>query len=304
MLLSIIIPTKERDEIFNETLRCVVLATQHLNAEIVVVNDSKLSHPIIPKNSGNIKLIINPESGVAAARNIGARNSAGDLLLFLDNDIIVSKKSIDHTIALHEEYEKACFNLDWQYPPLLQNLLSKSPFGRFIKAHNMTSFKGWYNDSSWVDNALFPSSSVASFHLSISRKNFELTGGYNEQFPHAGFEDYDFPTKLKKVGLNFFIDSRVVVDHNESDRLNVENWLNNQERRAQTRKIAVNIGYRELQFSYGYGKRFLFFLILIFYPLLFSLLKVWPNYPFLDNIYFKLISYIQAAKIYKGYTSI
>jgi GT2 family glycosyltransferase len=245
------------------------------------VNDSKVSTPVIPTDAKNIKLINNPKAGVASARNAGAKNSTGDLLLFLDNDIVISKQSIDHVIALHGQYEKACFNVDWRYPLVLQDLLTKNSFGRFVLTHGMTSFKGWYNNPSWQDYALFASPSVASFHLSISRKNFDLTGGYDEQFPHAGFEDYDFPTKLKKVGLAFYIDSRVVVDHNESDRLGIDNWLANQERRAITRKVAVNLGYKELELQYGLTKRFLLSGINLFYPLLQTFLKICPNHIFL-----------------------
>lgn len=304
MQLSIIIPTKERDEIFAKTLSAAANAIRHLQAEIIVVNDSKISIPVIPKDADNIKLVSNPKAGVASARNAGVKNSSGDLLLFLDNDIVISKDSIDHVIGLHNQYEMACFNVDWRYPLALQDLLSKSSFGRFALTHGMTSFKGWYNDSSWQDNALFTSSSVASFHLSVSRKNFDRTGGYNEQFPHAGFEDYDFPTKLKKAGLTFYIDSRMVVDHNESDRLGLDNWLNNQERRAATRKVAVNLGYNGLQLHYGLTKRFLLSGINFFYPLLHTFLKICPNNNFFDPLYFKWVSSIQAARIYKGYTSI
>ncbi|MEO7989466.1 MAG: glycosyltransferase [Chryseolinea sp.] len=304
MQLSIIIPTKERDDIFNKTLNAAANAIRHLHAEIIVVNDSRISTPIIPEGAKNIKLINNPKAGVASARNAGVKNSSGDLLLFLDNDIVISKDSIDHIIALHSQHEMGCFNVDWRYPLVLQDLLTKSNFGRFALTHGMTSFKGWYNDSSWQDNTLFTSSSVASFHLSISRKNFNRTGGYDEQFPHAGFEDYDFPTKLKKAGLAFYIDSRVVVDHNESDRLGLDNWLNNQERRAATRKVAVNLGYKELQLRYGFAKRFLLSSINFFYPLLHTFLKICPNHNFFDPLYFKWVSSIQAARIYKGYTSI
>jgi len=304
VILSIIIPTKDREEVFSQTLRSAIDATLHLDAEIIVVNDSKTSTPVIPENAKNVKVINNTKSGVAAARNTGVKNSTGDLILFLDNDIIISRQSIDHIIALHNQHEMACFNVDWRYPLALQELLTKSSFGRFALAHGMTSFKGWYNDLSWQDNALFPSLSVASFHLSISRKNFELTNGYDEQFPFAGFEDYDFPAELKKAGLAFYIDSRVVVDHNESDRLGLDNWLANQERRAATRKVAVNLGYEELRLQYGFAKQFLLSDINLCYPILHTILKICPNRIFFDPLYFKLVSGIQAARIYKGYTSI
>jgi glycosyltransferase involved in cell wall biosynthesis len=302
MYLSIIIPTKEREEIFKKTLTAAIDAIEDCPAEIIVVNDSQTSCPTIPDYLPNVKLINNPKSGVASARNEGVKHSTGDLLLFLDNDIIISKQSVMHIMALHAQYPKGCFNLDWQYPQVLQELLTKSNLGRFILKHGMASFKGWYADGSWRDNALFESLSVASFHLSISKSNFDLTGGYNEQFPYAGFEDYDFPTKLKKAGLQFYIDSRVMVSHNESDRLSLDNWLANQQRRAATRKVAVNLGYHELQLEYGWIKSIVLATIGYLHPLINFLLKSFPNHIFFDPLYFKIVAINQAAVIYKGYT--
>lgn len=303
MKLSIIIPTKDRGKVFDQTLLCASEAIQHLDAEIIVVNDSKVSKPLIPNGYKNARLINNPKSGVASARNAGVRESKGDLLLFLDDDIIISKSSVDHVLSLHEQMKNACFNLNWEYPPSMQTDMGLTQFGRFMKAHRLTSFKGWYADASWKDNTLFPSKSVASFHLSIERNHFAKTEGYNEQFPYAGFEDYDFPLQLEKIGVSFFIDSRIRVFHNEADRLKLDNWLNSQERRSATRSVAVNLGYKELELKYGFVKRMLLMGINYFSGLLMFLLRIIPNNKRADLLYFKLVAVIQAGKIFKGYTS-
>lgn len=128
MYLTIIIPTKEREEIFKKTLAAAIDAIEDCPAEIIVVNDSKTSCPKIPDYLPNVKLINNPKSGVASARNEGVKHSTGDLLLFLDNDIIISKESVKHIMELYAQYPMGCFNLDWKYPPALQELLTKSSF--------------------------------------------------------------------------------------------------------------------------------------------------------------------------------
>lgn len=304
MELSIIIPTKDRGDIFNQTLRCAVEAIEHLKAEIIVVNDSKISKPHIPSNYTNVNLINNLKSGVASARNIGAKKSQGELLLFLDDDIMISRSSTENILLLHKQITNACINPNWEHPTELQNQLNKSAFGRFIKEHEMNSFRGWYNRPIWEDNTLFKSMSVASFHLSLFRKDFENSGGYNELFPHAGFEDYDFPLRLKKSGLTCYIDSRITVYHNESDTLKVDTWLNAQERRAITRKAAVNLGYKELEIKYTTIKKILLTSSSFFSPFILTIAKTLPNTKFLDSIYFKLISAIEAIKIYRGYKSL
>ena len=68
MQLSIIIPTKDRGDIFYKTLSCAVEATVHIQAEIIIVNDSRTGRPDVRKFSNmNIKLLDNPKAGVASA---------------------------------------------------------------------------------------------------------------------------------------------------------------------------------------------------------------------------------------------
>ena len=228
--------------------------------------------------------------------------ATGKLLLFLDDDIVISKQSVAHVLQLHQEYSNSCFNLNWEYDPDVEALLKSTSFGRFLKFHRMTSFKGWYNDPTWVDNAIFPSTSVASFHLSIEKSVFEKTGGYNESFPFAGFEDYDFPRRLKKIAVSFFIDTRVTVFHNEIDKLNLHTWLLAQQRRATTRKVGSLQGYPELALTYGRWKTTILELVSKSERLWMTLLGVMPNTVVCDAMYFKILSLVQSGRIYKGYT--
>ena len=303
MKLSVIIPTKDRGEVFDQTLRCAANSIRHLDAEVIVVNDSKTSEPKIPNEIQKVRLVNNPKQGVASARNTGVRESCGELLLFLDDDIMISTESVNHVLNLHTQFINSCFNVNWEYPIAMQKSMALTQFGRFMNTYQMTSFKGWYSDASWKDNALFQPKSVASFHLSIFRKDFEKTKGYNEQFPHAGFEDYDFPIQLKEAGLSFYIDSRITVFHNEADRMRLTNWLNSQEKRGKTRNVAVKIGYKELTLEYGFVKKNLLTLILFFSGLILNSLKIIPNHRVFDPLYFKLTAILQASRIFKGYTS-
>ncbi len=300
MKLSIIIPTKDRPDIFRQTIHVVVEASKHLQSEIVVVNDSLKGVPDLP-NDTRIKLVQNPRQGVAAARNFGFTQTTGDVLLFMDDDILVSAKTLDHVMDLHSRHENACFNLNWEYTPETLEKISRHPFSRFLHRNGMTSFKGWYNDNSWKDNALFPSRSVASFHLSIRRADFQRSGGYDEKFPFAGFEDYDFPLRLKRIGLQFYIDTRIRVYHNEVDRLDLDNWLASQERRAVTRRKAVMLGYKELALVYRAPKKFILRSICRFELVLKKSLGLIPNLKFMDPLYFGMVSALQASRIYKGY---
>ncbi|HEY4799892.1 MAG TPA: glycosyltransferase, partial [Bacteroidia bacterium] len=189
MQFSIIIPTKDRGEIFYETLKCTVDAIANFDAEIIVINDSKTSNIIIPGNFKKVKLINNPKSGVASARNLGASLAQSKLLLFIDDDIITNRETIDQILLLHNSQKNICVNPNWIYPPHITQKLTSTSFGRFLQKKNLTSFKGWYRNNTWKENALFESDIIASFHLSIERSVFIHSKGYNETFSEAGFED-------------------------------------------------------------------------------------------------------------------
>lgn len=302
MEISIIIPTRDRGAVFEETLRKAMDAIAHIQGEIMVVNDSKTSTPKIPDSPG-VRMINNPGTGVASARNAGVRLTSGDLILFLDDDIVISRETIDHIRKLHQEMDNACVNLNWEYPPELIEQIGKTQFGRFLIASRRTSFKGWYHDPSWRDNSIFNSTAVASFHLSMKRKDFEKTSGYNEAFPLGGFEDYDFPMRLKKAGLSFWIDARVKVYHNERDKSDFSVWLKSQEARAHTRRVAVGLGYKELELHYSWFKRFFFSSMNVGSGGVKAFMTMIPNTRFFDPLFFKLMSSLHAARMYTGYMS-
>ena len=183
----------------------------------------------------------------------------------------------------------------------LQAVLLHRSFGRYLIKCNLVSFKGWYNQSKWKDEDIFESPLVASFHLSISKKNFDRAGGYDELFPHAGFEDYDFPVRLRELGMKLLINTRSLVYHNEVDRLELKGWLQRQVRGSQTRRIGVGIGYDELAIQYSTSKKIVLKGLLIAKPLLIALAGLVPNAKVFDVYYFRLVSTLQAICIFEGY---
>lgn len=300
MRLSIIIPTANRPVHLKKTLHNAVVAIEGLDAEIIVINDSRNTFPSIPDHP-HIRSAQNIGSGVAAARNFGSRLAQGELLLFLDDDILISTKSIQHILNVHSNQHHVALNVDWVYPPATQQMLRTNSFGRFLEAMGLTTFKGWYHHRSWRDNALFESTSVASFHLSLLKSDFEETRGYDERFPFAGFEDYDFPLKLKNAGCKFFIDTRIAVFHNEILHPDPDQWLSRQRRRATTRRVAVNLGYTELALNYGTVKASALTVLTWIEPALRRILHWIPDKKAFDFLYFRILATLEAKAIFDGY---
>ena len=153
--LSIIIPTKDRGYVFDQTIRSAVEAIKNRNAEIIVINDSKTSALKLPETYKCVKVIDNPNSGVASARNLGVKNASSDLLLFADDDTLLNESNIIAILETQKKFPNSAINLNWEYPIELVAKIQKTQFGRFLIAFGFTTAKGWYNHPSWNDNAIF-----------------------------------------------------------------------------------------------------------------------------------------------------
>ncbi len=299
--ISIIIPTKDRQAVFLESLKAICEAVKNIAAEIIVVNDSKTEKISLPVGYEHIKGINNPRSGVASARNLGAYNAKAPLLFFMDDDMIVTESNIISLLQTRKQYPDSVINPAWQYPPALISKIRKTQFGRFLIANNITNSKGWYNHPSWKDNSVFESYGITSQFLLISKSDFEKSGGYDERFPHAGFEDWDIARRLLKMGIKFYINSQTTVYHNEADRIKPRQWLERKRRSGETRQVAVEIGYTEKKLTHGKLKIAIYKVLIICKPVLYLVLRLIPNIHLLDRFYFKIINILLGTYLFEGF---
>lgn len=304
MELSIIIPSKDRETIFKESLQMAYSAIKGLDAEIIVVNDSKTKAiNIDPTFHDKVRVFNNLKSGVASARNLGASQAQSDLLLFLDDDMWIKEENVLTTLKLHQTMSDCCINLNWVYPQALDQEIKKTQFGRYLHHFGFASLKGWCRGLAWNDDHLFPINGITSQYLSINKHDFWKVGGYNEDFPHAGFEDHDFSVRLLKHNIQPYIYPLSIVYHNEADRMNVEAWLARKQRGGETRKVAVQLGYSEVALSYDLVKGNVYKMLKISKPALIKVLMSIPNVTALDPFYFRILNLLLGTASYEGYTT-
>ncbi|MBL0049390.1 MAG: glycosyltransferase [Bacteroidetes bacterium] len=299
-LITIIIPTKDRPAVFNRTIAAALAAAEKANAEIIVVNDSKTAEPILPENDGRIRLVNNPKSGVAAARNLGESLARTPLLLFVDDDIVFEATHLEYTLNFLKQQPNNCLNLNWEYPPELIAACQKTAFGRFMIANQLVSLKGWRRGEPWFDE-LFEVPSGASCFLGITRSNFLRCEGYNEAFPHSGFEDFEFNSRMKKNGIKIFIEPNQTVLHNEVDKLDLRVWLKRNYHGANTIRIGFDMGYTQFENKTRGLKKFAYTILSPLEPFIFRAVNLIPNTKMFDGISFKGIHLLLGINIFKGY---
>ncbi len=106
MNVSVIIPTKQRPE---SLLRCIksIASQSRLPNEIVVVDATDKHNRELEKKliseCKNISLIyLNTSSGINYQRNIGARRSSGEILIYLDDDVVLDIDYIKFMLEIFE----------------------------------------------------------------------------------------------------------------------------------------------------------------------------------------------------------
>ena len=227
MNLSIIIPTFDRESILQETYAAAITAIEGLNAEIIIVNDNAAAPPYLEIKERSV-LINNKGKGAASARNQGASLAKGELLLFLDDDIIINKKNIDRFLEIHGQFDKILLSPVWEYTDQMLHLLNSNNFGKFRLKHDYLSLKGSNERKIGSNENLFFADHLASFCLSVKKKDYLQLNGMDEQFPFAGCEDQEFSGRAKQSGYQLILDESNIVYHNELDRLSSKTWLKRQ----------------------------------------------------------------------------
>ncbi len=303
MELSIIIPTKDRGDVFDSTIRSAHEAIKDTDSEIIVINDSKTKDVKLPFSSSQIRIFNNPKSGVASARNFGVSKAKHSVLLFLDDDVFISRQNLKSAYDFISASSNSTLNPNWIYPQTLTSEISKTKFGRYLIRYGFTSLKGWSQGMAWNDQKIFRCELLASYFLMIRLSDFKSVNGYNEHFPHAGAEDYDFAIRIRNAGIQTFIDPTNMVYHNESDRVDLLPWLQRKERAAQTRKLAVTLGHEQLAINAGGIKKTATLALYPFRRILLTAYHLIPNMALFDRLSFFIINRLVSVYLYKGYFS-
>ncbi len=193
MFASVVIPTYNRRPILEKCL--VALESQVVDGElndyeIVVVDDGSTDDTIswlIAEASRfpHVRLVEQEHGGPAEGRNRGVENSIGEVIVFIDSDLIVTKTFLaSHVDALVQSWKRRGNRLCFTYGAVINT----SNF------NNPTSEKYKLSDLSW---AYFATGNVA-----IDRKVLEKSGLFDTAFYLYGWEDLELGERLRQMGVD------------------------------------------------------------------------------------------------------
>lgn len=186
VLLSIIIPCHNRvDKLI--LLLDSINQSAFTNFEIIVVDDGSrqdIASPIKKYPKGRY-FRLPQKSGPGRARNFGAGKAKGKILVFLDSDLILYRKTLSEIAKVFKDDQVAAVSGIYSKIPANNN------FSAEFKA--LKDYYHWVIDRDWRFAEIFAARLGA-----IKKSVFEKIGGFTTKYKGADVEDYEFSYRLNK----------------------------------------------------------------------------------------------------------
>ena len=210
MKFSIIIPTyNEQKDIIN-TLNTISLQT-YRNFEVIIVDDSSDNTYKVIKNYKKFPInLIKPQKryGRSEARNIGLKNSTGDVCIILNADVLLPKFFIEKIKVYYDQgYEAVTVYSE------VENL--KNNYARYVGLHHYWKIKrNVYKKREKNLNSLWWCEGF-SVKRSIAMKTSLFPSGFS--MPIVAGEDVAFVNSLRKLKCRAIFDDTIAVKHKAPD---------------------------------------------------------------------------------------
>jgi len=207
-VVSVVVPTYNRGEALGPMLDRL-LATDRRGlgeVEIVVVDDGS-PVPAAPVVSARqtppgfmLKCIRQENAGPAAARNLGFTDSRGDIVIFIDDDILVPPELVRQHVEAHDLNPGAVVFGECIPPTgarnnmrrLLESLSGSRPNSRIFERVSL----------------------IASGQLSVERKSFP-DGVYASQLRTPAAEEFELSARLRQHGTLVIYATQIEAIHDQ-----------------------------------------------------------------------------------------
>jgi glycosyltransferase involved in cell wall biosynthesis len=212
MGITVVIPTYNRCSILSKVLDGLSRQTtpEYLH-EVIIVNDgsSDSTHQVAEQFSSSlpIRYLEQAHSGVSAARNLGLREAATPIVLFLDDDVVPSPQLIYEHNRFHEERTDL-----------------KSVLLGYVTWHSemvITPFMRWYGEfgalfrfSLLKNDQLNDPRYLYTCNLSFKAAFLRSCGGLNESL--SVMEDHELGFRLRERGMRMYFRRAAIGYHYQS----------------------------------------------------------------------------------------
>jgi len=228
-MISIIIPTYNAER-FMPNLLSSIFKSGVEDMEVIIVDDCSTDDSVKIAREYPVKIIqLEINSGPAKARNIGVKAAKGDIIFFLDSDVIVMDGTIKEVKDYFENNPSA---------NCVIGICTTEPLNKGFVPRYMAMFE-YIHLIDTTDNKV----SVFAPRCGAIRKDFfENIGGYSETYKGADVEDFELARRINKID-SIILNRKMIVKHQFA---NFKQAVRNYFKRA---VMWVHLFFREKQFD-------------------------------------------------------
>lgn len=231
--VSIIIPTYNRCKLLGITLQSICVQNlENISMEVIIVDDGSTddTSKIVAQykqSIENIKYIYSEHNGyrVAYVRNLGIKQSSGEILIFVDSGMILCRDFVrrhyqshldhDKNVAIGSIYGYTILQSDQTFNKLVDVNDIEKTFNNIEKMAEyvdvrMESFR--YH-SYHIGNLRAPYIFFWTGNVSARREHILQVGCFDENYKGWGVEDIDLGYRLFLKGLTFSVNMEAKAIH-------------------------------------------------------------------------------------------
>lgn len=194
MFISVVIPTYNRKPILEKCLQAleqqtIPAGTPIQGYEVVVVDDGSTDGTVqwLQQQAADyphVRLFEQNHQGPAAARNLGVESAQGDVIIFIDSDLVVLAGFLQaHATTLVQEQQRLGSDRLFTYGRVINTCNFDDPTA---EPYKLTDFSAAY---------------FATGNVAIARHWLEDVGLFDTRFQLYGWEDLELGVRLKQQGL-------------------------------------------------------------------------------------------------------
>jgi GT2 family glycosyltransferase len=211
--VSIVIPCYNRWNFLPKVLDSIASQT-FLNWEIVVIDDASETTQLALEQNGKVKYFrLDKRQGSGHARNVGAAQSLGEFILFVDDDTTLDSNYVESVLQTYNKHEDAgavggrlVYVHDEKYFDSDPSIGAPVRIGRY-SGEVLGGF-----DRKTLNTVEVPFLHVISL---VKREDFLSIGGFDET-TYVGNryrEETDFFVRIRQIGKKLYFDPNALAYH-------------------------------------------------------------------------------------------
>jgi GT2 family glycosyltransferase len=208
-VISVIVATYNREELLCDTLQ-YLFAQKDVDFEILVIDQSRYhkeaTRSFLENNSKKIRYYSLDNANLPAARNFGVDKSKGEIIVFIDDDVVFDPYLISNVAKI------------FQSNPELSGLTGLSWSGNMYESTKWNVLERRYRVKAQLikDGTLWPTLFLPGFFMSFRKEVLLRCGGFDEWIGEqrsAANEDGEMSLRIRLMGGKLRISTQIQILH-------------------------------------------------------------------------------------------